>query len=287
MVHDGSVNRSMTIGDFSRATHLSVKALRLYHRENLLEPAEIDASTGYRRYGVDQIQTAQIIRRFRDLDMPLDDIRATLQAEDPEARTRQITEHLRRLEVRLDETQSAVESLRELLSGPENLPEIVHMRDPEAICAAIRQTVDLPDLGPWFQGAVGELYATVEAQGGEAVGPPGAHIQTEFFTNESGELTVYLPVRVPVRTIGRVNPLVVPPVELATIVHRGSHVDVDRSYGELAQYVTDRAIALDGPIRERYLVGRHDTDDESQWRTEIGWPIFDTSGFSALTPSRD
>jgi DNA-binding transcriptional MerR regulator/effector-binding domain-containing protein len=278
MVHDGPVTEAMSIGDFSRATHLSVKALRLYHREGLLEPDEVDDATGYRRYGVDQIHTAQVIRRLRDLDMPLNDISATLNAQDRGERSQQLMEHLRRLETRLEETHSAVESLRDLLSGPENLPEIEHVHEPGSVAAAIRQSVDLSDLSLWFQGAIGELYATVEGQSGEIVGPPGALIDTEFFTNESGTLTIYLPVRTRVRPIGRVDSHALPSVELATIVHEGSHVDIDRSYGALARYVTERAIALDGPIRERYLVGRHDTHDESQWRTEVGWPIFDASG---------
>jgi MerR family regulatory protein len=61
------VPASLSIGDFSRATHLSVKTLRHYHRLGLLEPADIDPGTGYRRYTVDQIPPAQVIRRFRDL----------------------------------------------------------------------------------------------------------------------------------------------------------------------------------------------------------------------------
>ena len=40
--------------------------------------------------------------------------------------------------------------------------------------------------------------------------------------------------------------------------------------------MTQHALAVDGPIREYYLSGRHDTADESAWRTEIGWPIFQT-----------
>jgi hypothetical protein len=40
--------------------------------------------------------------------------------------------------------------------------------------------------------------------------------------------------------------------------------------------VTDHALAVEGPIREYYPVGPHETDDEQQWRTDIGWPIFDT-----------
>jgi hypothetical protein len=40
--------------------------------------------------------------------------------------------------------------------------------------------------------------------------------------------------------------------------------------------VTQHALAVEGPIREYYLSGRLDTPDESAWRTEIGWPIFQT-----------
>jgi effector-binding domain-containing protein len=68
----------------------------------------------------------------------------------------------------------------------------------------------------------------------------------------------------------------VPAAELAVILHTGSYADADRAYGALAAYVTDHALQVDGPIREYYLVGRHDTPDESAWRTEIGWPIFST-----------
>ena len=39
---------SFAIGDFSRATHLTVKTLRHYHQTGLLEPARIDPQTGCR-----------------------------------------------------------------------------------------------------------------------------------------------------------------------------------------------------------------------------------------------
>ena len=108
---------ALTIGDFSRATHLSVKTLRHYHRVGLLVPADVDAGTGYRRYTTDQIPTAQVIRRFRDLDMPLDQIRAVLEAPDLGTRNDLISAHLASLEQNLARTQSAVASLRGLLAG--------------------------------------------------------------------------------------------------------------------------------------------------------------------------
>src|SRR5690349_12909601 len=102
----------LTIGEFSRATHLSVKALRHYDDVGLLQPADIDPSSGYRRYAVAQVPTAQAIRRFRDLDMPLDRIQEVLAADNLADRERLIVAHLRAMEAKLDRTQAAVASLR-------------------------------------------------------------------------------------------------------------------------------------------------------------------------------
>ena len=270
------MHSSLTIGDFSRATHLSVKTLRHYHHLGLLVPAEIDSGSGYRRYETEQIPTAQVIRRFRDLDMPLEQIGEVLSAPDLRTRNDLIAMHLVRLEHGLAETQAAVASLRELLQGPPAALLIEHRREESIRSAAISEIVDIDDLGPWFQGAIGELYATLAAQGVVPTGPPGGVVSNDFFADERGEVTIFVPSVAPVRPVGRVTPRSLPAIELATTVHAGSHADIDRTYGSLATYVSEHALAVDGPIRERYIVGRHDTSDETAWRTEIGWPIFHT-----------
>ena len=72
------------------------------------------------------------------------------------------------------------------------------------------------------------------------------------------------------------EPLVIPGV--AITLHAGAHTEADRSYGALAAYVADHALAVDGPIREYYLSSSHDTSNQAQWLTEIGWPIFHIGG---------
>lgn len=67
-----------------------------------------------------------------------------------------------------------------------------------------------------------------------------------------------------------------PAGEFAVITHAGSHAEVDRAYGALAAYVSGHALRVAGPIREYYLVSRHDTPDVNAWRTGICWPIFST-----------
>src|SRR5882757_9177227 len=94
----------LSIGDFSQITHLSVKTLRHYHEAGLLEPAQVDPGTGYRYYSTTQVPTAQVIRRFRDLGMPVREVVALLAAQ-PEDRSALLTAHLQRLEDQLDETR--------------------------------------------------------------------------------------------------------------------------------------------------------------------------------------
>jgi DNA-binding transcriptional MerR regulator len=266
----------LVIGDFARATQLSVKTLRHYHESGLLEPAEVDPQTGYRRYTADQISTAQIIRRFRDLDMPLNEIHAVLAAPDLQTRNDLIAAHLSRLENDLARTKSAVASLRDLLEHPASSPRIELRSIRAAASAAITEVVDVKDALSWYQGALGELRSTVAAQRLKATGPAGGIFSNALFSDGLGTATIFMPSGGTVRPMGRVRPLVVPAIEVAIIVHAGTHTDIDLAYGALARYVAQHTLAVEGPMREYYVVGPHDTPDESAWRTEIGWPIFQT-----------
>jgi effector-binding domain-containing protein len=128
----------------------------------------------------------------------------------------------------------------------------------------------------YIRGAFGELSATLSAQGLRRAGPAGGIYSNAIFTHGRGEATVFLPCESAVRPVGRVVPLVVPEMELATIEHFGPPTNIDIAYGALATYVSQHALAVDGPLREYYLIGQLETLDTSAWRTEIGWPVFQT-----------
>ena len=262
-------------------------ALRHYHRIGLLEPAEVDPFTGHRHYTTDQIPTAQVIKRFRSLEMPLEEIHAVITTADPAARGDLIAAHLQRLEMTLARTQQAAASLRELLQPPANPAPVAieHRRLPATAAAAVSDVIDVRDATAWYQGALGELYGVLAAQKITPAGPGGAIYANDLFSHERGEATVFVPCEAPVRRTGRVSGLVVSGVELAVTEHLGPHNgEIDRAYGALATYVADHALAVEGPIREYYPVGPHETSDEERWRTEIGWPIFDTGQVPVTRP---
>src|ERR1700722_2543860 len=120
------MDAELTVGDFSRTTHLSIKTLRHYHQIGLLEPAEVNPDTGYRYYSPAQIPAAQVIRRLRDLEMPVADVKAVLAAPDTGARNALVAAHLDRLETALAQTRASVDALRNLLQHPQPPTEIEH-----------------------------------------------------------------------------------------------------------------------------------------------------------------
>jgi effector-binding domain-containing protein len=83
---------------------------------------------------------------------------------------------------------------------------------------------------------------------------------------------------------GRVEPIVLPAVELAVATHVGDHDDIDVTYGSLGAYVTDHQLVVAGPVRELYLVGPRDDVAPDSWRTEIGWPVFRLAAEDASRP---
>lgn len=70
----------LSIGEFSKLTWLSPKALRLYERRGLLRPDLVDEYTGYRYYLPAQADAAQLIALLRRVGMPLARIGAVLAA---------------------------------------------------------------------------------------------------------------------------------------------------------------------------------------------------------------
>ncbi|HLY26253.1 MAG TPA: GyrI-like domain-containing protein, partial [Aggregatilineales bacterium] len=137
--------------------------------------------------------------------------------------------------------------------------------------------VDRSDLVVWLHGALGELYATIAAQGLQPSGPSGGLFASELFNYERGEVTMFVPLSSTMPTVGRVSPLIVPAAEVAIAVHDGTLANLQETYGALGAYVATQALGLVGPVREYYLVDARATSDTTQWRTQLAWPIFQTA----------
>jgi serine/threonine protein phosphatase PrpC len=109
----------LTIGEFSRASRLTPKALRLYDELGLLRPVRVDEASGYRYYSPDQLERARLVAWLRRLGMPLASIAEVCDASPAEAAAL-IAAFLKVAEKDLAERRGLARYLISYLSGREN-----------------------------------------------------------------------------------------------------------------------------------------------------------------------
>lgn len=257
----------LSIGDFSRMTFLSVKTLRHYHDVGLLAPAEIDPHSGYRYYRATQVGDAQLIRRLRDLQMPVPSVREVMAAPDHATRDSIVAAHLDRMTQQLQETQATVDSLRRLLVGPAPAFEVTTVLQPDMWAFVVREVVDDAEAAAWWVQTFTSLHGRLAASGVARTGPDGMLFPLDYFTESRGELVAFLPV--PEGTPGA---SLVGGTRLATTTYDGPFVDLDTAYGALGTAVLERAMGGDGPVWERYITPG-DKVDLMDHTTVIGWPV--------------
>ncbi len=100
----------LEIGQFSAASGLTVAALRHYDEVGVLKPAEVDPKTSYRRYRRNQLAEAGIICQLRSVDLPIDEVRSVLRADDAGAVRDLLIRHQGRLAERAHTLERMIET---------------------------------------------------------------------------------------------------------------------------------------------------------------------------------
>ncbi|AYF77198.1 MerR family transcriptional regulator [Nocardia yunnanensis] len=263
---------TVPIGEFSRLTYLTIKTLRYYHEIELLEPVSIDPGSGYRFYSTAQVDQAHLIKRLRELNMPLPEIKAVMAAPDQAARDAAIRAHLERMEAELVRTRDVVASLKSLLL-PSARISVEYRSVASHPAVAMRKVVAREDCGEWCEYSFGSLYERLAAVDLAPAGPGGATYAPSFFEEDRGEVVTFVPIEARHRDrFDAASVLDLPARRFAIAVHAGPFTDFDRTYGALGSHVAEHDSALTEPIRENYLVGPGDADP-TDYRTEVCWPI--------------
>ncbi len=96
----------MTVSEVSRLTGVSARTLRYYDRLGLLKPSEVSAA-GYRRYDEAALERLQQVLLFRELEFPLKEIKAILDAPGFD-RTRALGQQIELLTLKKEHLESLI-----------------------------------------------------------------------------------------------------------------------------------------------------------------------------------
>lgn len=119
----------MTIGVFAERCGLPRSALRFYDECGLLRPVAVDEATGYRYYDAAQVGVAELVRRLRATDMPVERVREFLAAGTSERR-RLLMDHVASVEGHLAGLRAAATELLDLIDADEVHPSSCQVSGP-------------------------------------------------------------------------------------------------------------------------------------------------------------
>jgi len=266
----------LKIGDFSKLSHVTVKALRLYDQMGLLKPAWIDDFTGYRYYSANQLPRLNRILALKDLGFSLEQIAKLLDESLSPAEIRGML-RLKQAELQqlVEEEQarlSRVEARLKQIEQEESMPnyEVVLKRVEPIKVASIREI--LPNYA-----AVGqlyyELYGYLQQHGIQAGNYSGGiwHDPGYKESEVDGEAVVSVDAFIPSSDRIKVYELLC--VEkMACLVHHGSYNTLNQAYAALVSWIEINGYKITGSNREVYIIGGNEQDNES-YVTELKFPM--------------
>lgn len=261
----------MPIGRFARAARLSIKSLRNYDESGLLSPAFVDPDTGYRYYRLEQLARAEAIRSLRLVNMPLSDIEATLDADDPEPL---LKAHLASLEQQRQDIDLMAAQLQRRIDRREYLLSTeVNIKATAAVIALTHRTdTNYPGIFEDIPAGFETVIRVLEKAGVDPVGPPFTRYHRVPDADTSGNIEMCIPVPTVVEAGDGTTIVEIDAHVSASIVHRGSYEDMGRSYNTVAAWIHERGHRIVGPHREVYLNSPADVD-EDDLLTEVLFPI--------------
>lgn len=261
----------LKIGEFSKLSHLTIKALRFYEKEGLLMPASIDEWSGYRFYETNQLEVAAKIKAYRQLDFSIDEIKAILSGKNRKAifRTKLTT-----LQKQKEDIDVRLSIINHILEDEEMKYQVTVKEIPSII--VYYSEVKLANYSDMMQyiPAIGEECRKLNPDL-KCIEP--SYEFCEYLDEVHKEKDVLLRHNEAVTTFGKENERIkfreIPATKVLSIFHKGAYDQIGEAYAFIMKYAEENGYQVSGLARERYIDGIWNKTSMDEWLTEIQLPI--------------
>ena len=245
-----------SIGEFSKITGLTVKTLRYYHEQGLLEPSRVESGSGYRFYDYSKVEVARAILALRDLEFPLAEIKEILVnyaddadlisfLEERKSVVRQRLANERRILATLNDI---IHFEKEARSRMQNTAYEVEYKQVDAILVAcIKMTGNYSDCGKGFS-RLGRKF------GRFINGKAMMFCHDEEYREHNANFEIAMPIKKG-KPIEEIDVKTIPGGKCLSLMHLGPYTEINRSYEKIMRYAADNQLTYSIPTREIYHKG--------------------------------
>lgn len=240
------------IGDFSRITNLTVKALRYYDEENILKPSYRNEENSYRFYDDKDFNKAELIMLLRNLDFSISEIKDVINICGDKPDLSYILEEKKNMvKKRIIKEKELLKRINLYITP--NSMEVdsmnykIEVKDIPAVkVASIRYKSKYSDCGKYL----GIIYRLLK---GNTNGQP-------FNCYYDGEYKEVADIESCVPTLkqicdSRVTLKELPKIRAISIIHTGTYGTINKAYKAILDYTEEKNINCLTPSREIYIKG--------------------------------
>jgi len=246
-----------SVGEFSKITGLSIKAIHLYHEKGLLTPAHIDAQTGYRYYDGRNVEQARTIRKLREMSFSLEEIKIVLGNFEDEVLLLDVLENKReQIRIQLSHLKGIAKLLDAIIASEKEAKTMAETN-------VVIQEKDLTPLlvaGKRWKGRYQDA-GTAFAELGKKLGrllsgkPMNLYYDAEF-KEDDADIQSCFPLRArPQKIPSGLLVQELPGGKFISMIHRGPYTEIGKSYERLFAYLHQKGLRAQLPSREVYLKG--------------------------------
>ena len=245
-----------SIGEFSKVTGLTIKTLRFYHEQGILEPSYVDSGSGYRYYADCKVETARVIAALRELEFSVAEISEIVGSCDDDS------DILMFLESRKNEIQNRMKSDRRIVRQLDEL--IMHEREANVRMTTGEFGVEEKTVQPMLVATIsmvgkysdcGSGFAAIGRKMGRHIcGKAMLLIHDTEYRSDDANFEAAMPVRKG-QSVDKIEVRELPGGSCLSLMHHGPYDELGRSYEKLLRFAKENAFQFSQPTREIYHKG--------------------------------
>jgi DNA-binding transcriptional MerR regulator len=243
----------LSIGEFSRVTQLSIKALRLYHEKGILIPNKIDMESKYRYYQRSAVEKGLIIKKLKDMGFSLQEIKnIVFECSDDRQLAVHVENKLAEITHTIKEYKELQTKLSSFLAGTQE-EKMKYIIDIERIEIPMQLICSIRFKGKYSE--VGSRFGRLFKRCGSAIkGKPFSLYYDGDYKEENADIEACISVTKEIAS-EEIQCRQLTGVQAVTLVHKGPYQELGRSYMRVFEYCREYGLETDLPFREQYLKG--------------------------------